>query len=267
MRLTAEERGTRTSRLAACHHAIGLLHQESGNTAATLLSLRRELECLEYTPDEDHRVVRLGICLSTIAQIHFANGDHGSGLRYSARLLELAPRLPEIEEEEREDLLMELRSMARELTPHSHYRQAEEALLALRRNGFEEAGTDCHLIRLYLLAGRPADAADALKRAKEHAGGAERYVCTRVHFFEVVLSLLESGTGGPGLARLKKELRSSDAHSEWTIQPTLDHFRDRLGAPTYALLTALAEALNDRRVMTKLDRIPAWYSEDPRFKP
>jgi len=158
---------------------------------------------------------------------------------------------------------LELRQLAGECYQKGDYARTETLLRQVLARGFEIPGTNCHLARALILAGRDAEARESVAQAWAHRADAPPYVVPRILWFQTAFALLDGNPPGPLLARLKTALQKEGAIMEWTMDPVLAHLQPKLPAEAYALLTALVAALSYADKLPDLDEFPEWREVEP----
>ena len=156
-----------------------------------------------------------------------------------------------------------LRQLAFECFNRGEYARTEALLRQVLAKGFEIPGTNCHLSRALILAGREAKAEVAIDEAWTHRAEAPPYVVGRILWFQVVFALLDGASPAPFLGRLKTALQANGAHMECAMDPVLAHLQTKLSPEAHALLTALVAALGDPANLAKLDDFPEWHAATP----
>jgi len=150
------------------------------------------------------------------------------------------------------------RTKALDIYKQGNYVEAEELLRSLIAAGFEIAGTHCHRARVLLMTDRIDEARQEVARAWEHRAEAPAYVVPRILFFQLLFAMQEEANPSSIIGTLKSTLHAEDAQMEWTTQPLLEHFKPRFKPEAYALLEAIAAAINSRAAIAELDDFPLW---------
>jgi hypothetical protein len=138
------------------------------------------------------------------------------------------------------------------------YAGAEAIVRGLLQEGFMVPSSHCHLARALLMMNREGESREEINQAWAVREQAATYVVGRILFFQCVFAMFDGAAITPIVREIRATLRDPDAHLDWTIQPMLDHLRQRLGETNYRFLKALAEALCDRVAMPRLDEFPQW---------
>jgi hypothetical protein len=138
------------------------------------------------------------------------------------------------------------------------YAGAEAIVRGLLQEGFMVPSSHCHLARALLMMNREGESREEINQAWAVREQAATYVVGRILFFQCVFAMFDGAAITPIVREIRATLRDPDAHLDWTIQPMLDHLRQRLGETNYRFLGALGEALCDRGAMRRLDEFPQW---------
>jgi len=142
------------------------------------------------------------------------------------------------------------------------YSAAEGLLRECAAAGFELASTHCHLARTLMMQDREQDARGEIRRARASYGGEPPYVGPRILFFECLFAMLDGADGSHIVAQIKSRLLQSNAHLDWSIGPTLDHLRGRLGAQKHRFLCTMADALSTPAGLRRVSRLRLWRNAD-----
>ncbi len=138
------------------------------------------------------------------------------------------------------------------------YAGAEGLLRQLVQEQYEVASSRCHLARVLTLMDRIEEARQEVNLAQEALQGCSSYVLPRMLFFKWVFTILDGVDSAAVHRQMRDALRAGGAHSDWIIQPMLDHLRPRLGESSFEFMTALARALSSYEAMSRLDEFPQW---------
>jgi proteasome accessory factor A len=136
--------------------------------------------------------------------------------------------------------------------------RAERLLRPLIEEGFEVPSTRCHLARSLIMMNRDAQARMQIDMAWAERDVAQDYVLLRLLFFKVVFAMLDGASFAGAIRQLRAGVSEPGHHSDWTIQPMLDHLRPRLGDENFAFLSALGKALSSGAAGVRLDEFPEW---------
>ena len=159
--------------------------------------------------------------------------------------------------------LLSVRQLALELFLKGDYGRVETLLRRLLDKRFEIPGNHCHLARVLILMGREHEARDEVEKAWEYRADGPPYVIPRILFFRLLFTLLDTGALEQHLARLKFSIQRDNVFSEWTIQPVIDHLKQRLSKQHFDLLHALAAVLADQSKLGGLDSFEEWREVQP----
>jgi hypothetical protein len=157
------------------------------------------------------------------------------------------------------------RELALECYRHGRYAEAEKLLRPFIAEGYEVAGTHCHMARVLLMMDREKEARQEVALAWEYRDKCDAYIVPRMLFFQILFALLDearaakavearrsvSPAGRPRrpasadlLERLRDELVSRRAYAEWILQPLIKHIQPWLSEEDFELMRALAVEIN-----------------------
>ncbi|MCX6901629.1 MAG: hypothetical protein NT105_23360 [Verrucomicrobia bacterium] len=159
---------------------------------------------------------------------------------------------------------IENRQRALDCYQNCKYAEAEKLLRPFIAEGYELAGTHCHLARVLLMMDREPEARQEVAQAWEHRNNSPSYVIPRILFFQVLFALLDEAKTAAAappavspsaakpprpasadlLERLRDELVEKKSYAEWTLRPLLHHVRPRLNEEDFELICALAVEIN-----------------------
>jgi tetratricopeptide (TPR) repeat protein len=176
----------------------------------------------------------------------------------------------EVEGLQHPDTCMALRVLAHMLFSVGEYSKAKDALDRLLHAGCDSSDIRHHLARLCLMKNDLAEAREHVIQGWATHADAKVFVIGRLLWLQLTIELLGEEKAEPKLqntrlnvGRLKTALHNERACREWTTQPVLDHLKPRLSGSDYALLAALAAALNDRTKLPVLDQFAEWRNATP----
>ena len=138
------------------------------------------------------------------------------------------------------------------------YAGAESLVRGLVQEGFMMPSTHCHLARVLLMTDREMEAREQINLAWAIREEADPYVVPRILFFRCMFAMFDGVDFNNLIVEIKAALRAPDSHLDWTIQPMLDHLRERTGETNHRFLKALGEALSDAAAMPHLEAFPQW---------
>jgi len=136
--------------------------------------------------------------------------------------------------------------------------EAEEIYRTLLEINFEPAGTLSHLARVLLMSGREEEARQILDDAWEKRHSAPGYVPPRILFLIILLELLRGNCIAEQVKQLKAALDHPEAFLEWTIEPVLQRYKERLAPEMYEFLESLANVLSEKKSVNDLEAFPLW---------
>lgn len=156
---------------------------------------------------------------------------------------------------------MERRVMAMNCVFMQAYEQAEHLLRSVLQVDFEVPGTYCHLARVCLLTGRPAEAKVHTQSAWDRRDQAPSYVVPRILWLRLLFALADGGASeslaSSILGDLRVALQDDKSFGAWKMDEVLVQIRKgaagELDQAGVDLLGVIIEALNDKSARPKLD--------------
>ena len=239
--------------LTSVNNLAELLRSKGDYGAAEPL-VRRSLEARERVLGAEHPDTLLS--LQSLADLLAKTGRHGEaqGLRkiYRSRMADKESDSPPLA----------LRQLALECYRDGDLPHAEQLLRRVLASNFEVPATHCLLARVLLLLDRDADARLEVAAAWESRAEGPPYIVQRILYFQLLFALLDGEDPAPLLQQLRLELARPEAFAEWEIEPMLEHLKLRLHPHAFELLHTIAEVINDRAAMPKLEAFPEWPRRD-----
>ncbi len=156
--------------------------------------------------------------------------------------------------------LWDIRQVALEMFAAGQYTEAEDIYRKLLTQRFAPASTHCHLARVFLMTGRETEAGVEVDAAWKLRDETPVYAVARTQFLRVLMCVLADRDWKPYLLEFRSLFAKPDVHMVWTMQPVLDHLRNRLGEEMHAMLTALLAAIACRQNYATLTSNPIWAS-------
>ena len=146
----------------------------------------------------------------------------------------------------------EIRGLALELALAGDLEAAAELYQGLLARQFEAQGTLVHLARVRLLQQRVPEARRLIAAAcrRQRRLGPDRvnpYVPVRILFLRIFLAMLKGRHPGKMIDTLRQATRDHSSRMDWTIEPVLDLYRDRLSGDEWKQLRGLAMAISGGR--------------------
>lgn len=156
--------------------------------------------------------------------------------------------------------LWDIRQVALEMFVAGQYTEAEDIYRKLLTQRFAPASTHCHLARVFLMTGRETEAGMEVDAAWKLRDETPVYAVARTQLLRVLMCLLTDRDWKPYLLEFRQLFAKPDVHMVWTMQPVLDHLRDRLREEIHAMLTAVLAAIACRQNVATLTSNPIWTS-------
>jgi len=135
---------------------------------------------------------------------------------------------------------------------------AECILHTLLNDDFDVAGTHCHLARVSLRMGREVEARAHAIAAWEQRSAGPRYVVGRTLWFLALFALIDGADASPWIGRIKTLGPDGEARMGWTMEPVLKDLRERMSPESYAIVSALFQALAGHRGGGRLQHQTWW---------
>lgn len=154
--------------------------------------------------------------------------------------------------------LWDIRQVALEMFVAGQYAEAEAIYRQLLTQRFAPASTHCHLARLFLMTGREPEARLEVDAAWKLRDETPVYAVARTQFLRLLMCLLTDRDWKPYVLEFRDLFAKPDMHMVWTMQPVLDHLRNRLGEEMHAMLTALLAAIGSESKIKDLKANPTW---------
>ena len=172
-------------------------------------------------------------------------------------------RLRSLEHQPSELTPLDLRKRALEYFNLGDYKNAEKLLNSVLAEEFEIPGTFCHLSRICIITNRISKAHEYIEQAWQHRSEAPAYIMARILWFKITLTLLNYSSNENYLGQLKIVLEKEEANTAWSMQPVLDHIKPQITMHQHLFLSALINALSDKKNMDKLNDFAEWRDAKP----
>ena len=164
------------------------------------------------------------------------------------------------------------REVALQLYITGDYDRARKILTELLEKEFQVPSTRIHLARIALMTDNISELKQQVAEAKQYNSDKKTYVLARILWMELVINFLEDQkTTSEGnvqniqiiLGRLKKNLENREAFLDWSMEPVLEHLKQKLTESEYALIKALAATLSSQENFSMLNEFPIWLEAAP----
>jgi len=172
-------------------------------------------------------------------------------------------RLRSLEHETYEITPLKLRIRALEYLKLADYTNAEKLLNRVLVEKFEIPGTHCHLARIYILTDRLSEAEEHVELACQHRTEAPVYVTARIIWFKIALRFLKKTNIENLIDKLKAVISKEGVFMVWTMKPVLDHIKPQITEQQHAFLSAIIDALNDKKYLERLNNFEEWRDAKP----
>jgi hypothetical protein len=159
----------------------------------------------------------------------------------------------------------ERRMIAADCITMGEYNHCEKLLNSVLEVNFEVPGTYCHLARVCLITNRNPEAKSNTMAAWDHRTEAPLYVIPRIIWFQLFFALSENNDNGfqSLLNKLKYAIQDKNAFMDWHMKPVLEQIKPQIKESQYVLLSALVDALSDKKNLEKLNDFAEWRDAKP----
>jgi hypothetical protein len=158
-----------------------------------------------------------------------------------------------------------LRSKALDNLEKGDFAGAEKIYMDLIERKFELPGTYCHLARVQLLMRDEKAASKSVASAWKLRTEALKYVVPRILFLKILLLMIENRNPFFWIIRLRTLLTADSASLEWDIESTIKTYELQLSVQNFVFLLALAEAIQRKDKVEKLERFGIWKMRIPKL--
>ena len=158
-----------------------------------------------------------------------------------------------------------LRSKAWDNLDKGEFAVAEKIYQGLIEQKFELPGTYCHLARVQLLMRDEKAASKSVASAWKLRTEALKYVVPRIIFLKILILLIENRNPFFWIIRIKALLTTDSASLDWDIETTIKTYELQLSELNFVFLLALAEAIQRKDKVEKLETFAIWKMRIPKL--
>jgi len=158
-----------------------------------------------------------------------------------------------------------LRSKALDNLEKGDFAGAEKIYLDLIECKFELPGTYCHLARVQLLMHDEKAARKSVASAWKLRKEALKYVVPRIIFLRILFMMIENRNPFFWIIRIQALLTDESASMQWDIETTIKEYELQLSEQNYLFLLALAEAIQMKDKVEKLETFGIWKKRTPKL--
>lgn len=160
-----------------------------------------------------------------------------------------------VEENDSSLRIREFALLAFELKQYTH---AKELLMILLQRGYEVPGTCSHLARVNVLLDQFDSAEEIVLFGWEKIDDAPTYVVGRLLWWRIFFAFLKGVPEKEFIALIKENCRKDNMDMHWTMQPVMDAIKGKVTEREHTFLSALVDALSDRKNLDKLNEFAEW---------
>jgi len=231
---------------------LAVIEQDMRNLIEAESLFRKALAIREKSLPPSHPYIKTNI--NNLANLLEKIGRNEEAKELRIRSLEIEPK---------EMTPLDMRKRALEYFSLDDYSKAEELLYRVLAEKFELPGTYCHLVRIFIITNRLAEAKKHIEQAWVNLTVAPVYVIARILWFKIALADLEGKSDEKSLGQLKTVLQKEDAFMEWTMKHVLDHIKPQITEQQHAFLSSLVDGLSYKQNLAKLNDFKEWKDAKP----